>query len=160
MAASTLVSADYHCPACGQQTFLRPIDLSGILIFALRRIGWISEKEKRPAIADDMAKLGRSTYCNYSALKYWGFIRETLVPAGWAITNEGKMFLAGAMRVPKRLWIFDDRVRSVDERELGQDPSPDVSVNDVREYVPKTRQTVRDSMVAIENQDADRQATH
>lgn len=148
-APSVLLLGDYHCPLCKRQMFMRPMEISGILIFALRRINAINQTAKRPATPDDMSKLGRSVYCNYSALKYWGFIEAEQDESGWSITPSGQAFLAGHATAPKRLWIFDDKVRSVDESELGMESPGDVHIDQVREYVPKSRQSVRETMVAL-----------
>lgn len=140
-----MLTGDHHCPVCEQQTYLRPVDLSSVLCHALRIISQRSS-EGSITTGDDMARYGRTVYCNYTQLKYWGFIFEDRTAGGWRITPDGMNYLEGGYKVPKRLWVFADQVRKVPESmsfEL-------IGIGDVKPYHPRSRQEAREQIVPLE----------
>lgn len=133
------------CAECEQQIYLRPVTLSSPLVFALKRIQQINNDELRPAVAEDMAKCGRTVYCNYTQLKYW----ELIVQAGkgWVVSEKGLEFLGNERYIEAQLWVYSDEVR---ERE--DVPEHFVKIEEIKEYIPATtREKVREEMVGLAN---------
>lgn len=99
------------CRACEQPVVLRMLTFSKILADALAETYRRSVSETGYATAKDMLKLSRSSYCIYTQLKYWDLIKEGPEDSTWVITELGIEFLRGTLAVPKKLWIFADKVR-------------------------------------------------
>lgn len=134
-----------NCSYCEQQMYLRPVTMSSPLLFALQRIALITHGNMRPAVAEDMAKCGRTVYCNYTQLKYWGLIRQE--GKGWVLTELGESFLAGEVSIESQLWVYNDEVRLREDA-----PVFFVNIKDIKEYVPPTnREKVREEMVGLSN---------
>ena len=144
-----MFTGKHNCPTCSQQTYLRPVTLSSVLIYSLRLI---AERSATGAVTtgNDMANHGRTAYCNYTQLKYWGFIMENREAGGWFITESGLRFLRNEERVPETLYVFADQVRKDDS---GTIPTTRfINVEEIKTYVPKTRQTVRESLIPLESE--------
>lgn len=97
-----------ECPTCHQQTFLRPLTLNKRVLRAL----WLAME--RPVITSREVhdEIGKTAYANYTQLKHWGFLKE-IEAAKWSITTEGQEFLAGRLRVPEIVWVYNDHARIV-----------------------------------------------
>lgn len=142
-----MLAGEHNCPTCSQQTYLRPIDLSAVLVYALRII---VDRSVSGAITtgNDMAAHGRTVYCNYTQLKYWGFIIEDRSAGGWRATIEATEFLEKMRTVPPRLWVFADRVRMMPDEypfNVGH-----IGIDAVKPYHPKSRQEARERMIGLE----------
>lgn len=147
LAISDMMNGHAKCPTCEQQIYLRPIDLSAILVFALRKI---VERTDMGAVTtgDDMARYGRSIYCNYTQLKYWGLIYEDRTAGGWRATTTGKAFVNDECVMPRRVWVFADEARKMpDEYSVGI-----IRVGDVKDWHPKSRQEARERLIALESE--------
>lgn len=145
-----MLTGEHHCPTCGQQTYLRPVDLSSPLVHALRIIAGRSASGSITT-GNDMARYGRTIYCNYTQLKYWNFIFEDRSAGGWRITPFGQEFISSPeTRVARRLWVFNDEVRRVDGFQF--DMRDTISASDIKPYAPKNRQEVREQLIALEHE--------
>lgn len=143
-----MIAGKHRCPTCTQQTYLRPVDLSSVLIHALRIIS-LRSAEGAVTTGNDMARYGRTVYCNYSQLKYWGLIFEDRPAGGWRLTSEGMDFLAGNTQLPMRVWVFADEVRTWDNAPF----APVVSIDSIKPYAPRSRQEARERLVGIEHEE-------
>lgn len=143
MVAGQMTSGSARCPHCAQLTLLRGIALSFAHVRALHVMLSI-ETGDRLATADDMAKQGRSIYCNYTQLKYWELIRP--LDDAWQLTELGRMFLRGEIALPRRVWVFNDQVRDVGFENDGY-----AYVHEIKTRGIKSRQEARDNSVPIEH---------
>lgn len=115
-----LVGEDTHegeCPTCRQGLLLRPVRLSKKLIPAL--ILWNERPHASTVTAEDIkARFGTVAYTVYSRLKYWGFMVQD--GDAWTLTEQGRLFMAGAIEVPEVLWVYNDHARLVPDAMLGR----------------------------------------
>jgi len=125
-----------ECPTCTQSVYVRSIALSKAHIKALRCMYELGGR----ITANDMANLGRSVYCNYSQLKYWGLI-ESNADACHKLTLSGVEFIEGKLALPRKLYVFNDLVRDV--------PLPDGGVayiHEIKDGGIKSRQEARENL--------------
>lgn len=132
--------SDVCCHVCGQQTKIRPIQLSKHILRAL----WLANGNK--TITPDMVreKLGASTYNNYTNLKHWGFL-ERVKEKEWCITWFGAAFLAGEISVPEIVWVYNDEPRIVAPERMGRM----VFFQDVVPNVEKSRKSVAQDSINL-----------
>lgn len=148
---SEMVSAEHNCRTCGQQTYLRPLSLTKPMLAALLVIQRITD-DRGFATPKDIKNDPESenAYSVYVRMKYWELI-ESYGTSGWRITDQGRAFLSGALKIPMTLWIFNDAPRNV----YGVDPFGAISyidVNQVSGFGPTSREEARESLVAIEQE--------
>lgn len=129
-----------ECPTCHQQTLLRPLTLSKAMLRPL----WLASKRHTINSKEVHDAIGRTAYANFTQLKYWGFIR-LVSPAVWEITDLGREFLAGSMRTPEKLWVYNDRVRIVPDEMKGRM----VAFDDLVTFVEMDRQTAAANSVQL-----------
>jgi len=134
---SEMLNGDHHCPSCSQQTFLRKVTLSGQLVHALRII---QQAPNSTVKGSHMAKYGRSIYCNYTQLKYWGLIQEDRANESWRITEEGIAFLNSEMRLPTSLYVFADQVRGLPLEIMAEIEW--AAVDEIKPYNPITSRAI------------------
>lgn len=134
-----------RCVHCDQQIYLRAVDLSSQLLYALKKIRDINDTQMRAATSEDMAKCGRVVYCNYTQLKYWSLIETEA--SGWRVSELGRAFLAGELELESRLYVFSDEVREHEDLSIQL-----ITVADMKIYTPPTnRDKVREEMVGLAN---------
>ena len=143
MTADEMAKGSSRCPHCEQLTALRCLTLSKAHIQALHVMLAI-ETGGRLATADDMAKQGRSVYCNYTQLKYWQLIEAA--NDDWRLTESGRQFLRGEIALPRKVWVFSDRVRRVNFDDGGH-----AYIHEIKTRGIKSRQEARDNSVPIEH---------
>lgn len=143
MAADQMTSGSARCPHCAQLTLLRGVSLSFAHVRALH-VMLATETSGRLTTADDMAKQGRSIYCNYTQLKYWGLIEA--VGEKWRLSQTGLKFFRGQISLPRKLWVFNDTVRDVGFENDGY-----AYVHEIKTRGIKSRQEARDNSVPIEH---------
>lgn len=141
-----LVGDETHegeCPTCHQGMLLRPVRLTKKLMPAL--ILWNERPHASTLTAEDIkGRFGTVAYTVYSRLKYWGF----MMPSGdsWTITEQGRLFLAGAIEVPEVLWVFNDHARIVPDAMLGRY----VTINTIVPGIAPTRREMVEDSVALD----------
>lgn len=139
---SEMAAGSARCPCCQQFTVLRPIVMSYVLVRALR-IMHLVEQSGRLTKGDDMAAHGRTMYCTYSQLKFWGLIKKH-TEAEWLITASGIEFLAGHLQIPRQVWVFNNAVRDVELDNGGM-----IYIHQVNERGIRSRQEAREAAVPI-----------
>lgn len=96
-----------ECFFCGRAMTAYPKDMDKRLIAYF------------PAVLDNLAESGRTTFeihevfdgdsrkvADFQKLHYWDMI-EKLEGGRWKLTERARLFMAGEIQVPKRLWIFN-----------------------------------------------------
>lgn len=140
---SMLLEHEEHrseCPNCHQQTLLRP----KILTKAILRPLWLASRSQTISSKEVNDAIGRTAYANFTQLKYWGFIRP-VSSSTWEITESGREFLAGRMRTPEKVWVYNDRVRVVTDGMKGRM----VAFDDLVAYVDTDRHGASDASVPL-----------
>lgn len=120
---SERLDAGAECPCCGQLAKVYKRKLNGAMAYVLlliaRRDGddwihvpsYINAHEKRPGVAAAIRG-------DWAKLVHWGLLEELLGerPDGstrvgyYRITERGRRFARGKLRVPRHIWIYDGRV--------------------------------------------------
>ena len=97
------------CPACGKHVQLKDRKISSAMAKALITIskhqGEVNISELKEIRGGDYAKL-----------RYWSLIEEVR-PGRWKITHKGRQFVHDKVRVPKVVWVYNNRVRRFNEEE-------------------------------------------
>lgn len=106
------------CPVCDRSGKIYRIRLNQTYALALRWIylhgdenGWVNVQKKGPRII----LKGK----NYGMLHHWGLLESFGKRSGvWRITEKGKAFGAGLIKVPASVFIYDDIVYGFSEEEI------------------------------------------
>jgi hypothetical protein len=99
-----------RCPCCEKFGKIHEMKLNQHLALCLRWIslngdaeGWVDVQNKAPRFM-----LKSKTY---PCLAYWGLIDSKANRSGiWRATFKGIQFMAGAINVPERVYIYDNKV--------------------------------------------------
>lgn len=95
------------CPCCGKRmrSYCKTLDqrlvnLAWDIMFYLKQNK--TEKFTARHVWDDHEKIN-----DFQKLHYWGIIERD---GRWTMTYKGKQFLMGSIQLPKRVWVFNNRV--------------------------------------------------
>lgn len=101
------------CPCCTQRVAENPCTITYTMAQGLLKL------YKKPRVAIHIKELGISTSGGaFAQLSKWGLIAseknydKTKRTSGeWYITDKGERFVRGEIRVPKKIYIFNNKVR-------------------------------------------------
>jgi hypothetical protein len=97
--------------------FIHKQVLAKYMVRILIKMARASEPNQVLQIKD--AGLDKTEYNNVSKLRHWGFVERTTGEhkkgGYWRVTHAGRMFLAGASKVPRVVWTWRGSVESVEQ---------------------------------------------
>ncbi len=117
-----------RCPHCQQIVMVRRRSIRGELIQALYQAYCLNAGAAGFRVSD-LKGLTRGGYADFTKLKYWDLIEPVKGEERWVVTNVGKNYLLGYLRLPKYRWIFNDKV----QRDPVEEPNPMISVYQIKD---------------------------
>ena len=134
------------CPCCGKNLRAYAKNLDKRLIGLAWDILIYIEKNKLERfeakwILDDHQKIN-----DFQKLHYWGIIEEERGSSKWRLTNKGRRFLMGEIQLPRKVWVFNNKVVLEEDEEMVNVDSVDERWQRCRldytmDYVPQKYQT-------------------
>jgi hypothetical protein len=95
------------CPTCGQSTDRHKHTIARQLANVLLSVQHFTV----PFHLQKDTNLTKNQYTNFHKLKYWGLVSNRDVDNGcWYITNTGRYFLQGKIKVPKWVMTYNNHV--------------------------------------------------
>lgn len=106
------------CPCCDRSGKVYRIRLNQTYALALRWIylngdehGWVNVQNKAPRVI----LKGK----NYGMMAHWGLLESYGNRSGiWRVTEKGKAFCSGMIKVPASVFIYDDKVWGFSDEEI------------------------------------------
>lgn len=126
-------SKAYECPQCGRFSAEYHFVLNRGLVKALGRLHDFGGS----AVIGELG-LSNSQYGNFAKLAYWGLMekRGTKLDRTWYLTQRGKLFIAGRIKVPKGLRVFGRKVVSLDDDMVSaRDLDPEFRYRQIEDYI-------------------------
>lgn len=137
------------CPCCGKllRSYCKSLDQRLVqLFYEIMDSAKNGVFNPRGVFKDDHQKIN-----DFQKLGYWNFIERTKRNGLWSITNRGIRFVTGKIQVPKRVWVFNNKVV------LEEDELVDVARVDPRwqterrdwslDYIPKRSERLEPRLV-------------
>lgn len=107
-----------HCPCCGQNAKLYKQKLTKQMVEGLVLLKRIAGTKPFPGdyihTPSEFLKNGMSaTERNLARLRHWGLV-ESAAPGMWRLTEDGKLFLHGAIPMPHMVYLFNGKCHGAD----------------------------------------------
>ncbi|MBY0561437.1 hypothetical protein [Hyphomicrobium sp.] len=107
------------CPCCDRVVQRTERSINAIMVDALRYM-----RDHGPVFPKDFPdRVAKQR--DYPRLAHWSLAEKVEVSVGkgrtkqaWKITQAGKMFLTGDLKVPRKIWVFADEVLQRTETDL------------------------------------------
>ena len=113
----TIKGGGGHCPICERWGKVNKYKMTEHLALSLRWIhahgdteGWVNVQKKAPRW------IMKSK--TYNLLEHWGLLESRGFRTGiWRVTNTGRRFIYGEIRVPSAVYVYDNIIWGVDEQQ-------------------------------------------
>ncbi len=110
-----------HCPTCGAILEDYRYGFSKRYAYALKTLYLAKEPKKTSHL--DLTK-GQKDHFHF--LEYWGLIRRNQTPHHWEMTEFGKEFLFGHVKIPRYIWVY--KAHHIPQPEGDTRPNPMISI--------------------------------
>lgn len=133
------------CLCCGHIDIAYNHHFSVLILECLKRLQALDEIYPWQNFSFAQIMPTKSQYTNFWKLRYWG-LAELNEETGWRITQKGRDFLVGNIKIPNYVVIFKDQLMPPDhEGWIGceQLPRP-IGIDEVTDRVKRDREYYRE----------------
>ena len=106
----SLKRGDSRCFMCKRPLRAYCKSLDDRLIAELFEIAVFLRKKHRKTFHAKEIWQDHNKIADFQKLGYWDLIRKTRKGGFWKLTHKGKRFLNGRIQLPKRVWVFQNKV--------------------------------------------------
>lgn len=110
---------NHTCPSCGGKLEGRWESLTRGLCFTLLKFYTATTSTGSNHLhVRTIEALNKTEFANFQKLRYFGLVQKSEQSGYWSITYSGFEFLRGRKDKPKKVYVFRNRVKEVDEQRV------------------------------------------